>query len=126
MIEPTLQQLTGESLHEKTANVTEEARVDIAARGFWISGQRAFFDIRVLNPMAQRHGSQELTKAYNINEREKERQYNERILEVEHCLFTPLVMTALSGMVTEVSKFYSRLSEPIVLNCKERYSVIKI
>ena len=126
MIEPTLQQLTGESLHEKTANVTDEARVDIAARGFWISGQRAFFDIRVLNPMAQRHGSQELTKAYNINEREKERQYNERILEVEHCLFTPLVMTALSGMVTEVSKFYSRLSEPIVLNCKERYSVIKI
>ena len=76
--------------------------------------------------MAQRHGSQELTKAYNINEREKERQYNERILEVEHCLFTPLVMTALSGMVTEVSKFYSRLSEPIALNCKERYSVIKI
>ena len=126
MIEPTLQQLTGESLHEKTANVTEEARVDIAARGFWISGQRAFFDIRVLNPMAQRHGSQELTKAYNINEREKERQYNERILEVEHCLFTPLVMTALSGMVTEVSKFYSRLSEPIALNCKERHSVIKI
>ena len=126
MIEPTLQQLTGESLHEKTANVTEEARVDIAARGFWISGQRAFFDIRVLNPMAQRHGSQELTKAYNINEREKERQYNERILEVEHCLFTPLVMTALSRMVTEVSKFYSRLSEPIALNCKERYSVIKI
>ena len=77
MIEPTLQQLTGEALHEKTPNVTDEARVDIAARGFWISGQRAFFDIRVLNPMAQRYGSQELSKAYNINEREKERQYNQ-------------------------------------------------
>ena len=62
LIEPTFQQLTGESLHERTANITNEARVDIAARGLWISGQRAFFDIRV---------SQEINKAYEINEREK-------------------------------------------------------
>ena len=34
--------------------------------------------------MAQRYGSQELTKAYKINEREKKRQCNERILEVEY------------------------------------------
>ena len=34
LIEPTLQQLTGESLHERTRNITDEARVDIAARGF--------------------------------------------------------------------------------------------
>ena len=49
-------------LHERTANITDVAPVDIAARGFWISGQRAFFDIRVFNPMAQRYGSQEFTK----------------------------------------------------------------
>ena len=62
LIEPTLQQLAGELLHERTANITDVAPVDIAARGFWISGQRAFFDIRVFNPMAQRYGSQEFTK----------------------------------------------------------------
>ena len=73
LIEPTLQQLTGKSLHERTANITDEARADIAARGFWISGQQAFFDIRVFNPMAQRYGSQELTKAYQINECEKKK-----------------------------------------------------
>ena len=71
LIEPTLQQLTDESLHERTANITDDARVDIGARGFWISGQRAFFDVRLFNPMARRYGSQELNKAYEINEREK-------------------------------------------------------
>ena len=98
LIEPTLQQLTGESLHERTTNIIDEARIDIATRGFWISGQRPFFDIRVFNPMAQRYGSQELTKAYKINERESKRQYNERILEVKHGSFTPLVMAALGDM----------------------------
>ena len=117
LIEPTLQQLTGESLHERTANITDDACLDIAARGFWISGQRAFFDIRVFNPMARQYESQELNKAYEINEREKKRQYNERILEVEHGSFTPLVMTALGGMGREGSKFYSRLSESIVFAC---------
>ena len=73
MIERTLQQLTGESLHEKTENITDEVRVDIAATGFWISSKRAFFDIMVFNPMAQWYGSQELSKAYEINEHEKKR-----------------------------------------------------
>ena len=125
LIEPTLQQVTGESLHERTANITDEARVDIAARGFCISEQRAFFDISVFNPMAQWYRSQELTKAYEINERKKKRQYNERISEVEHSSFIPSIMTALGGMLREVSKFYSRLSESITEKSKERYSVIK-
>ena len=41
LIESTLQQLAGELLHERTANITDEARVDIPSRGFWISGQCA-------------------------------------------------------------------------------------
>ena len=69
--------------------------------------------------MAQQYGSQELTKTYEINERKKKRQYNERILEVEYGSFTPLVMTALGSMGREASKFYSRLSESIAQKCKE-------
>ena len=38
--------------------------------------------------MAQQYESQKVTKAYEINEREKKRQYNGRILEVEHGSFT--------------------------------------
>ena len=75
--------------------------------------------------MARRYGSQEINKAYEINEREKKRQYNERILEVEHGSFTPWAVTALGGMGREASKFYSRLSESIAERRKERYGVIK-
>ena len=42
LIEPTLRQKTDESIHERTANIKDETRIDIAVRGFWISGQRAF------------------------------------------------------------------------------------
>ena len=77
LIEPTLQQLTGESLHERTTNITDEAGIDIATRGFWISDQWAFFDVGVFSPMAWQCESQELTKGHKIHEREKKRQYNE-------------------------------------------------
>ena len=76
--------------------------------------------------MARRYGSQELNKAYEINELEKKRQYNEQILEVEHGLFTPLVMTALGGMGREAIKFYFLLSESIAEKRKEQYSVYEI
>ena len=61
-------------------------------------GQRAFCDVRVFNPLAKRHASQDLKKCFEINEREKKRAYNERILEVEHGSFTLLVFSATGGV----------------------------
>ena len=50
-IEPTLQPLTAEQLHYRTANTKDDARVDIIAQGFWGDKQQcAFFDVRVFNP----------------------------------------------------------------------------
>ena len=69
--------------------------------------------------MARRYGSQELTKAYETNEREKKRHCNEQILEVEHGSFTLLVMITLDGMGREANKFYSRLSGSITEKRKE-------
>ena len=53
-IEPTLQPLTGEE-QSVGGNVSVEARADISTRGFWCRGQRAFFDVRIFDPNAQRH-----------------------------------------------------------------------
>ena len=44
-IEPVLQPLSGESFRYATANVEDEARLDVSAHGFWGSRhQKAFFD----------------------------------------------------------------------------------
>ena len=49
LIELTLQQLTSESLDERTANITDKACVDILAR-FSISGQQPFFWYKSIQP----------------------------------------------------------------------------
>ena len=46
-IEPTLIQLNGENLEERTANTSDEARLDVSALGFWPPGKRVFCEVRV-------------------------------------------------------------------------------
>ena len=87
-VELQLQQITGEYLQHSTA-AGHEVRLDINARGFWQAGQTAFLDVRVSNPNAKRYANIKLFKAYEINEKEKKKTYNERILQVEHGSFTP-------------------------------------
>ena len=110
-IEPQLQPLTGETL--ASSNTSDEARLDISARGFWESYQMAFLDIRVFNPMAKRYVNQSMKKAYEINEKEKKRHYNDRIMQLEHGTFTPLVFSATGGLGRECEKFYNRLASII-------------
>ena len=75
-VEPHLHPITGETLDEATANSSDEARLEIAARGFWVSGKKAFLDIRVFNPVAGRYRNSKIPKACELNEKEKKRQYN--------------------------------------------------
>ena len=123
-IEPRLQQLTGESFNERTANESDDARADVSAQSFWITGQTAFLDVRVFNPNAKRYVSQELSKAYDVNEKEKKKKYNERIQQVEHGTFTPLVMSAFGGMGRECRKFYARLAAMIAEKRKQNYPLV--
>ena len=84
----------------------------------------AFFDVRVFNPNAKRYANQELSKTYECNEKEKKRLYNERIMQVEHGSFTPLVKSATGGMGQESTKFYSRLSDMISKKRSMNYSIV--
>ena len=81
--EPLLLPLNGEHMRYRTANTTNEARVDVGARGFWTRGQKAYFDIRIFDPMAACHRELSLEAAHNRNEQEKMRAYSERILHAE-------------------------------------------
>ena len=82
--EPCLQPITLETLKHKTANREDGARLDVVAENFWGDRQRAFFDVRVFNPLAPSHRNNPLAKCYRMNEQQKKRAYDERIRVVEH------------------------------------------
>ena len=46
-------------------------RLDLCAPGFWQADQMAFFDVRAFNPNDRRYAKQELSKTYQLNEKEK-------------------------------------------------------
>ena len=108
-VEPHLQTLTGEILTSST-NSSDEARMDVSVQGFWQRGQRAFFDVRVFNPFAKSHVNQRLETAFTSNENEKKRHYNQRIIEVEHGSFSPLVFTPYGGSGREAERFLAELA----------------
>ena len=111
-VTPALLPVTGEQLHG-TANIQDEARLDVSIRGFWQRGQRAFFDVRVFNPFAPVYRNQRLSTAFTSNEREKKRAYAERVLNIEHGSFTPLVFTPYGGYGRECEKFLSVLASSL-------------
>ena len=110
-VEPSLLPLNGEQFEHLTAKRTNDARVDICARGFWTCGQRAFFDISIFEPLAPSHRGHSLEASHKKNENEKKRAYSERIQQVDQGTFTPLVFTTSGGMGPEARRFYSRLAE---------------
>ena len=122
--EPVLQPITTEQLSGRCANREDGARLDIAARGFWGCGaQRAFFDVRVFNPSAPTHRDTQPSTLYQRNEREKRRQYQERVCEVERGSFTPLVFATTGGMGSNASTTYKRLASLLATKRKESYSL---
>ena len=108
--EPKLMDLTGESFKFKTTNIEDEARLDVAARNFWCYGNKAFLDIRIFNPLAKSYINQSLSAAHTSNEKQKKREYNQRVIDVEHGSFTPLVFSCFGGMSRECSAFYKHLT----------------
>jgi len=75
-----------------------------------VTGQKAFFDIRVFNPLAKRYVSLEPQRCYILNENEKKRHYNNRVMEIEHGSLTPLVFSATGGYGRECGKAVRRLA----------------
>jgi len=94
-IEPSLQPLSGESFLHRSANVEDGAHLDVVANGFWERGQNAYF---VFNPFALTHCSVSLPQCYGRVELEKKKKYEEKIWEVEHGRFSPLVFSCTGGM----------------------------
>ena len=96
-IEPPLQQVNGVIFH-RSANVSDEARLDIRARGFWRDGQNAFFDIRTTNIDSASQKDKSIQSVLRNHENEKKRNYNARVMEIEQGTFTPIVVSVKGVM----------------------------
>ena len=75
--------------------------------------------MRVFNPHAP---SNRHPNCYRKHELEKKRQYEQRVREVEHASFTPLVMSATGGMANQATVFYKRLASSLALKWDQPYS----
>ena len=82
--EPPLQPLDGEIVNGLTGD-------DVRAKGVWRPGKNAFFDIRVTNTNSVSQSHLNPAKIFQKRQQEKKRQYNQRIMNVEHGTFTPLI-----------------------------------
>ena len=110
-VEPLLQPLSGETMAHNIANVDNNSRLDVSAYGFWGGRfERAFFDVRVFNPCARSNRRATLQSTCRCNEQEKKKQYDQRIRDVEHSTFTPLVLSSTGGMDRAATTFYRRLA----------------
>ena len=120
--EPHLLPVTQETFRLKTANKGDESRLDIKAGGFWQRSQTAFFDIRVTHVNSSSQTRKSTAAIFLEHEKAKKREYLQRVLEVEHGVFTPLVFGTNGGMGTECQMFLKQLTTSLAEKTGEKYS----
>ena len=77
-------------------------------RGFWERMQQTFFDYKVFEPSACRYRNKSLQQCDDLNEQEKKRACNERILQIDHGAFALLVFS-LNGIMGREHENFTRV-----------------
>ena len=122
-IEPHLQPVTGEHLHGATSDNQDGARLDIAAKGLWGGrSERIYFDVQVFNPHAPSNCQSNVLACYRKHEKEKKRAYEQRICEIEHSSFTPLVMASTGSLGATASLTYKCLATLLAVKRNQTYN----
>ena len=124
-VESTLLPYSNEDLSGRTANPSPEARVDIQACGFRTRQQDAFLDVRVTHPKDSLRSGSEVMCQLTAREREKKRQYCERINQLDRGVFKPLVFSTGGMSGKECTRFMKMLVGHLVeKNIDLSYSMV--
>ena len=83
-----------------------------------------FFDVRIFNPTAQSCHNQSLPACYHRHELEKRRHYEDRVIQIEHGCFTPLVFSTSGGMGPSASIFFKRLASLLSMKKNAHYGSV--
>ena len=86
--------------------------------------ERTFVDVRVFNPYAPSNRNTTIEKTYRKHEMEKKRAYTQRVWEIEHSSFTPLVLSASGRFAREATHFYKRLASRLADKWDQPYSLM--
>ena len=84
--------------------------------------ERMFLDVRVFNPFVHSNAQGSLAAMYRRREQEKAHRYDQRVREVEHSSFTPLVFSCSGGMGRLATAFYKE-SLPCLLR-RDRFPTV--
>ena len=113
-----LQPLNGEEMIHSTAIREDNARLDVKANGFWGDN----FHTTFFNPHAPSNKAITPYSLYQKHEREKRRDYDQRILQIEHGSFSPLVFSTTGGMGRTATTVYKRVAGLIAEKKGQDYS----
>ena len=87
-----------------------------------LGSESAFFDVRISNPNAPSNHTPSCVANYCHHEKAKRNLNEERIREVEHATFTPLVFTASGGASPLTSTFLKHLASRLAERRDMAYS----
>ena len=80
--------------------------------------------MRITNPDTASQRGKSIDAILKSHEQEKKRQYNARVMEVEHSTFTPIVLTTKGVMGKECQIFHKSLAEKLSLKTGDRYEEV--
>ena len=122
VVEPELLPIESAKFQSGQGNLTDKARLDIAATGLWGPFQKTMFDVRIFHPHAKTYKDQKISDVYSRHEKEKQRSYLHRVLQIEKASFTPLVYSTNGGMAKESRRFHKKVAHMIAEKTRESYS----
>ena len=88
--EPSLLPITNRN--NVSGNTTDQGRPDVSGVGVWSPVEKTFVDVRIFHPNAPTYVSKDLPQVYTTHEREKKRDYKNRLSLVENACFSSIVM----------------------------------
>ena len=77
---------------------------------FGVGALREPLSMCLFNPCAPGYRNSTISTCYRNHENQNKWAYNQRIREVEHATFTPLVMSTTGGLSRQAAAFYKRLA----------------
>ena len=109
-IEPALQPLLVKDSHPGLPSLVMKPVSICVHKGFWETGAVCTFYAQVFNPLAPSNSRSSLNTTYRHHESLKRRSYEQRLREVEHGSFTPLVFSATGGMAPALTIAFKGLA----------------